>query len=391
MKTSRITFLFAAILIVAGTVTAAEKPSFDLDWYGYFKLDASYDQNLTSHGDFVMWVQPEAYADNDEQYNMTANETRFGFTALSQGYGEWQVGGKLEFDLYANIGGAPANDNTAQLQLRHAYFTLQKGNTRLVAGQSWDIISPLNPATLNYPVLWGVGNIGYRRPQVSLWHSMAPSQSTNVTFAGGFFRTIGSDLTPTFSLAAGETTEGSDDGTDAGIPSLQGLLDVTHQLSSGGQVRFGVSGLWGQLKAETTLGNSEKYESWAAVGHVKVDFSEQVGVLGEVYTGSNLGSYFGGILRDSEIEGLSSTGGWGAAWFKPSPQVKLSAGFGYDDPDDNDFANGRSKNTAVFGNLRYSIVEPVTLGLEVSNWETEYKNAESASTLRVQTSLILSY
>ncbi len=380
----------AALVMLCGLTTAAEKPSFDMDWYGYFKLDAAYDQNLTSHGNFVMWVQPQTI-EEDEQYNMTANETRFGLKAKSLNQNGYNVTGQLEFDLYAGVGGATVAENKAMLQLRHAYFAISKGGTKLLAGQSWDLVSPLNPATLNYPVLWGVGNIGYRRPQVSLWQTFDAGQNTDVTVASGFFRTIGSDLTPTFSLAVGETSEGDDDGTDAGIPTIQGLLDVTHNFNNGAAVRFGVSGLWGQLKAETNLGNSQKYDSWAAVGHLKVDFSNKFGVLGEAYTGSNLGSYFGGILRSSTIDGLNSTGGWGTAWIQATPKVKLSAGLGMDDVDNEDIVAGRSKNTAYFGNIRYSIVPSVTLGLEMSQWETEYAGADDASTFRVQTAFILNY
>ena len=390
-KSAAICLMLVSVLFIGGTVSAADKDNFEVDWYGKFKLDAAYDQNLTSHGNFVMWVEPQSLDQDDEQYNMTANESRFGFKAMRSGYEGWDVGGQLEFDLYAGVGGGTVAENKAMLQLRHAYMTVERGNTKLLAGQSWDLVSPLNAATLNYPVLWGVGNIGYRRPQVSLWHTVQPSPNTDVTFATGFFRTIGSDLTPTFSLAAGETSEGSDDGTDAGIPTVQGLLDVKTTLSAGTKVRFGVSGLWGRLKAETNLGNSEKYESWGVNGHLQVDFSSSFGVLGEAYTGSNLGSYFGGILLSSQVDGLESVGGWGMAWYKPAPKVKLAAGVGIDNPDNNDLVSGRSKNTAYFGNIRYSFVPQVTVGLELSQWETEYIGADDASTFRVQTSFILNY
>ena len=37
---------------------------------------------------------------------------------------------------------------------------------RLLVGQTWDVISPLNPDMLMYSVGWDGGNIGYRRAQV---------------------------------------------------------------------------------------------------------------------------------------------------------------------------------------------------------------------------------
>ena len=323
---------------------------------------------------------------------MTANQTRFGVKVKANEIQQAQVTGKLEFDLYAGVSGATIAQNKPMLQLRHAYFTIGFGNTRLLAGQSWDIISPLNPATLNYPVLWGCGNIGYRRPQLSLFHDMRVSDGSMITVATGFFRTIGTDLTPTFSLAVGESSDGSDDGTDAAIPSIQGLLEVKHTFGEKGLLRIGGSGLWGQMKSETNQGNSEKYESWAGVGHVMVSFSQGFGFSGELYTGSNLGSYFGGVLNASQIDGMDSYGGWVSAWANVAPKVKLGIGAGYDDPDDEQLASGqRAKNQCFYGNVKWACLSKVTVGMEVSNWRTDYKDADASETWRVQSSLIMSF
>jgi hypothetical protein len=379
------------LLLLSSPGIAAGQPSFDLNWYGHFKLDGSYDQNLTSHGDFIMWVEPQLVEGNDEQFNMTANDTRFGFRATGKGYRNVTVSGRLEFDLYAAGPGNPATQSQAVIQLRHAYFDLESENTKLRAGQSWDLVSPLNPPTLNYASLWGCGNLGYLRPQVSLWHTIPANDQTDVVIAGGLFRNFGSDLTPTFSLSLSEVSEEEDDGIDAAIPSIQGLFEVNHKLASGGQVRVGFSTLWGMLKAETNLGNSQKYESWAAVGHILLSFPDGYGLAAEAFTGSNLGSYLGGILRNSSIEGVNANGGWISGWVKLAPKVDLAAGFGMDDPDDNDFVSGRSQNTCYFGNVRYHIVEQAAIGLEISQWETRYKGAETAKNLRAQTSFILNF
>lgn len=384
------TITAAIILLISVSPALADgKPSFDIKGYGYFKLDGAYDRNLTSHGNFVMWVQPPANAEDDEQFNMTANETRFGVNLIGNGYGNLKVSGKLEMDLYASVSGVA--ENKAMLQLRHAYFAVESGRYKLLAGQSWDLISPLNPSTLNYSVLWGCGNIGYRRPQVSFWYNYQADKTTEIGFAAGFFRTIGTDLTPTFTLATGETVEGADDGTDAGIPSVQALFDLKHNLSNGGQMRGGFSGLWGKLKAETTLGNSEKYESWGFAAHAALAPSARFGLNGEFYTGSNLGSYFGAVLRNSEIDGLKSSGGWLTLWWQASKLFHLSSGFGIDDPDDDDFASGRSRNSCLYGTFRYTFIPQATLGVELSQWETKYKGGETADNFRGQTSLILNF
>ncbi|SYZ74392.1 conserved exported hypothetical protein [Candidatus Zixiibacteriota bacterium] len=380
-----------ALIIMAGSVLAGDKPSVDLKWYGYFKFDGAYDRNMTSHGNFVMWVQPETQPGHDNQFNMTANETRFGITATGVNYNNVKVSGKLEFDLYASITGATIAENKAMLQLRHAYFSVESNHWKMIAGQTWDLISPLNPSTLNYSVLWGVGNIGYRRPQLSVWYNFKSGKTTDFTIASGVFRTIGTDLTPTFTLALGETAEGADDGTDAAIPSFQGLIDIKHTLASGGQIRGGVSALTGRLQAETNQGHVQKYKSWVVAGHLLINPTKNYGFSGEVHKGSNLGSYFGNILRSSEVNGSADFGGWVSAWVQAAPKTQLSAGYGMDDPDNTDFASGRSRNSCVYGNVRYQLVPQVTVGLELSNWVTNYKNAEPVKDLRVQSSFILGF
>lgn len=394
MKQFHLASILALLMIFALSLSAAaaDKPDFDVDWYGYFKIDGAYDQNISSHGNFALWVNQQSSDKDDAQFNMTANQTRLGLKVKGNGYSSVKVNGQLEFDLYGGVSGGTVAENKALLQLRHAYFTVESNNWKLLAGQSWDLFSPLNASTLNYPVLWACGNLGYRRPQVSLFYTAQAGSNTDVILAGGFFRTIGSDLTPTFSLAAGETAEGSDDGTDAAIPSFQGRLDIQQKSESGNALRLGLSGLWGQLKAETNLGNSETYESWGANGYFQFSSASGFGLNGEVYTGSNLSSYFGAILNSNTIDGVNSSGGYGTLWLKLSPKVKFTTGGGIDKVKEEDISDGsRSQNLCIFGNLKYSIVSYVTLGLEVSSWETKYKNGDDASNLRVQSSFILNF
>ena len=389
MLVKRVLFLTLTGLLstIVSNVLAGDKPGFEVNWYSQVKLDASWDQNPTSHGNYVMWVKAQTLDENDAQFNMTHRATRLGLRAKSTGIEEATLSGNVEVDLYGG-----GDENKALLLLRHAYFTVQSGQWKLLAGQSWDLIAPLNPATLNYPVLWGAGNISYRRPQVSLFYSLTSSEQTKAEIAAGAFRTIGSDLTPTFPLDSGETADGTEDGGDAAIPSLQALFDVNHKTASGTSVRGGVSGLWGRLRSETNLGHNENYESWAACAHFMVSWASGAGFSGEVFTGSNLGTYCGSILNTNRVDGLATTGGWASAWVKLDKKTTLTGGFGVDDPKDEDLSTTeRSRNQVVFGNLKYAVVAPVMFGVELSQWQTDYVDADAAKAVRVETSFIMNF
>lgn len=389
MLVKRVLFiaLTGLLSVIAGSAAAGDKPGFDVNWYGQVKLDASWDQNPTSHGNFIMWVKPQSSDESDAQFNMTHRATRLGLRAKSTGIENATLGGNIEVDLYGG-----GDENKALLLLRHAYFTVQSGKFRMLAGQSWDLIAPLNPATLNYPVLWGAGNIQYRRPQISMFYALKKTETTSAEWGVGAFRTIGSDLTPTFSLATGETADGTEDGSDAAIPSIQSLFDVNHKSASGTTVRGGVSGLWGRLKSETNLGHSENYESWAASAHFMASWANGAGFSSEVFTGSNLGSYFGSVLNTNRIDGLATTGGWASAWVKLNKKTTLTGGFSVDDPKDADLnASERSRNQVVFGNVKYAIFAPVIFGVEVSQWQTDYVDADAAKAVRVETSFIMNF
>ncbi len=377
----------ALILALAMTVSAAEKPSFKFDLSGYFKLDGSYDQNLTSHGNFSLWTKPAS--EDDEQFNMTANHSRFIMKATGENYVDANVGGHLEFDFYGGVTGATVPDNKPMLLLRQAFFTVQKGGIELKAGQSWDMVSPLNTPMLNYGYMLASGNIGYRRPQVSLSYTGQAGENTKVKVGGGIARPMSDDLALSLTLAA----DGIDDGTDAGIPSFQGLFEVNHNPQGGAQIRAGVSGLWGQMKAESNDRTEEEtYNSWAFAGHFQVNVTPQFGLLGEAYTGSNLHTYFGGVANLNTIDGTDAQGGWLSVWGKPHSRVKLIAGAGIDQTDEDALADGsRLNNQTLYGTIEYQLVQQVTLGLEVSQNETEYKNAETSDNLRVQSAFMLNF
>ncbi|MCP4705636.1 MAG: hypothetical protein GY865_13635, partial [candidate division Zixibacteria bacterium] len=75
-----------------------------------------------------------------------------------------------------------------------------------------------------------------------------------------------------------------------------------------------------------------------------------------------------------------------------SSKVTLGAGYGTDNPKDADISAGSiTNNTSYFFNIKYSPVKAFTMGIEASQWETEYQDTDTYKSFRVQTSFILGF
>ena len=189
----------------------------DIQLYGFLKLDSAYDSSRIENGNYAKWVVSESTNDNDDQFNMTVNQTRLGMLINGPDNGNMKTSGRVELDFYGG-----GDENKSRLMMRHAYFKLDWPEKRfnIIAGQTSDVISPLFPSTVNYSVCWWTGNIGYRRPQLRLTKEMRINKDVDLKLEGALARTIGrSDA-----VAA---PNGTESGEDAGSPTLQGRISMT--------------------------------------------------------------------------------------------------------------------------------------------------------------------
>lgn len=328
--------------------------------YGYFKFDMSYDSNLMSAGNFARWALP-----NDSEAipttNITAKESRFGIS-LTKG----DISGKVEIDFY----GSPSVENKGRLMLRKAYAEARLKNFTIRAGQDSDVISPLVPSTINYPVAWWAGNIGYRRPMLKLFGNL---NSIDLTVA--LARNIGGDL----------NNDGIDDGSAAVFPEFQGRVAFTLLK----KYKVGFSGHYAQLD---TLGSDGKYETWSANLDLNLKITPTISFSGEAFTGLNTASKLGGIANASSFNGITTQGGWINLKVKPNKKISISTGLSMDDPYDCDLNDGaRSKITMVFANIYQDILEGFLVGVEISHWSTEYKNMDTATAMRGQLAFLYKF
>ena len=360
------------------------KSGLDIDLYGYIKLDASYDESRTNTGNFVKWVDSEATNKNDNEFNMTANQTRLGMRITGPMDDGLLTSGRVEVDFYG--GGA---ENKSQLMMRHAYMKLDwpEDNFSIIAGQTSDVVSPLVPNTLNYSVAWWAGNIGYRRPQIRLTKCFTLNDKTSLKLEGAVARTIGrtNALTPS-----------SESGEDAGFPSLQARASITGPLLNKRPATLGFSGHWGKEEYDVTLaGAKKKFDSWS----LNIDMSQPVNdwltLKGEAFMGENLNQYLGGIGQGVNLttnKEIGTQGGWVAATIKPKNKWTFNLGASVEDVERGDLnAGGLLQNRSIFANASYALNKNTSVGFELSQWHTERKSEQDADDLRAQTSFIYKF
>ncbi len=355
--------------------------SLDVQFYGYVKADAAWDSSRVTTGNYILFVNEDG--EDDDEFNLTARQTRLGLRIKGPDMGDIRTSGLVECDFY----GAGGEENKNIFRMRHAYLRLlwPEHDFSILAGQAWDVIAPLYPDTLNFTILWDGGNIGYRHPQIRATREIVLDDDVNLELAGALSRTIG-DLE--------EAADSSRPGEDAGFPTLQGRVGVTFPWFGIQPTAVGISGHWGE---EEYPGDND-IESWS----VNLDMSQPVNtwlaVKGEAFIGENLDNYFGGIgqgVRNPTTtadRAIGSRGGWMQASLKPYQDWRFNVGVGIDDVDSDDLgATGRTRNRAIFGNAIYAVTEHIDVGLELSHWQTDYKNADDVDDVRIQASFIYKF
>jgi len=353
--------------------------------YGYIKLDIVRDSKRTSGTDATGFVlQQKSGFENDGAFSMTLRQTRLGLDIIGPNMGEATQMGKVEIDFYA-----PATvENKAQPMLRQAYYLLSYPTWNVLAGQTWEVVSPLYPFTVNYLYLALSGNPGYRKPMLryervdKVWGDKI--LQTDVAMVRGVG---GEQLVSTASL--------DDEATHAGWPVFEARAGISCPTKFKNRpVTVGLSGHIGQEEFDPMSGGKQiagdGMEFMTYMGNLDwtVPVAAKLEVKGEFFIGRNLDAYMGGIGQGVNLTTgvpIDDVGGWTQLCYRPNPKWLLSVGGGIDNPDDEDLSAGsRSFNETFFTNGVYNLNERTQLGLELSWMNTNYTAGPDGENFRVQ-------
>jgi hypothetical protein len=130
------------------------------------------------------------------------------------------------------------------------------------------------------------------------------------------------------------------------------------------------------------------FTTWSGNIDVSARLGSKARVEGELFVGSILGDYKGGILHTfNPIRGIGirAAGGWAQLQYQINSRLSVAGGYALDDTFNRDLSLGfRSKNDVVQGNFFYSITPRLHFGLEVSRWRTNWVGLPDGRAVRIE-------
>ncbi len=371
-----------------------------LSFYGLLRLDAHYTDSAMNDPRFPMWAlstENQSFVQGMNRTEMNKNPTfvmhprlsRFGLDAVGKTPMKGvKLSGKLEFDFFAG-----ESESRALPRLRHVYGQLDWHNISLLFGQTTDVISPLIPAVNAEAIMWNVGNLGDRQPQLKL----------------SVRQPLGSRILVKLEAAAGQegtrTNQDLDgdkvlDGDVAVKPQMQGRgsIAIKHWAKEpivlGGWTVYGKQKLVLLSSLPISVSPRTKFNTFAVGGDVSIPLLDNVKIQGEAWQGKNLADLRGGIGQLIDLRTgteVRAIGGW-AELLVQIKAYRLAVGAGMDKPYEEDVqARGqRSLNRAIWVGNQVQLGQ-FAVGIDYTRWHTEWVRLNTGLANRYSMSLLFAF
>jgi hypothetical protein len=351
--------------------------SFKLSYGGYVKLDVLYsdysDGNPASNSIgrdwYVASTTPVGGDDDDAVLDAHAQQSRF-FFATEADVGGKKVTSRFEFDFMVSPGGNERVSNSYNPRMRHAFFTYDK----FLFGQTWSTFQNVSalPDTVDF---------------VGASDSTIFVRQAQVRYTTGNFAIALENPETTVSNFA---TSGRIDADDNNVPDL-----AARYILKTGFGDFWAAGLVRQLKIQddAASGIDDDDVGYGISLSGKIPFGDKgsdfrfMGSFGEGmgrYMGLNL---FNGAESDASgnIDALESYGAFGALRLVWNSSWRSSFVGSIAEADNSGDIGGATKKAwSISGNVIYSPVPGIDLGLELRYAEREVENGDDGDLTRVQ-------
>ncbi len=348
--------------------------------YGFLRLDAIADSSIPDKAQTPFFIRsPDAQGGGGANLTLHPRLTRIGLRMEGPKVvraGNAKIGGKLEVD-FQNGG----RESRPVIRIRHAYLDLRWPNVSLLAGQTWDLVSPLYPSANNDTLMWNAGNLGDRRPQVRLAGEREIGEGT-LAIAAAVGLTGAVD-------AQDLDGDGTRDGERAVAPNVQVRMGYRGRLwrDAPDQLSAGLWGLYSWEETDVPVAGSRSFDGQAVGADMKLALSSRVRLSGEGWWGRNLDDFRGGINQGvNPVTGhtIESAGGWAELSFDLRPDHVVYGGYTIDDPRDGQVpAGARVRNYAWYVGNRLRLGKPLLVGVDYLRWTTNFAGLAAGTDNRV--------
>ena len=304
--------------------------------------------------------------------------------------------GVLEIDFFGNFGAGSFGDVSLTPRLRLAYSELNWGNHRIQIGQQFDLsfaMAPVSLSHIGFPLGFGTGNLGWRRPGIFAYHTLGDPTSKDAMkweFAWEVGRSQWQDLggigaaTCTVNATPANTGDrfGNCLGETSGLPAVQARLTG----SLGQAFSAFVYGHWSRIDRNGVDVNDgalvyNNLDTLAGGAGFKL-VGGPLTLAATGYYGKNTGPLVGGVVGQFAAIGAGDVhelGGWAQLGFNLTKEFSVWGFIGAQKPLEKDaLAAGftRIQNVVTQGMLQYRD-GGYALGFEWIHYHTRMRNGDA--------------
>jgi len=347
---SSIFCLYGAKPETSHSKASPSRPVAQIKTYGFVELNGYYEDSQFMGNDGPIWIVQERL----RSIGLSPRVTRFGFNVNFPTITEINLGATLESDFAGDYADSPYAESRPMMRLRHAYIDISKNpvpkkTVGVKVGNTWSIISPLNPSVEPITMAWGLGNIWQRQPQVQLYFD----QKLDHGKVGGAVA-ANRPMTGDSIYRATNISSAIDAGDASCMPMMEWECHFERKVDPF-ELYLSCSGLFGKedytgMTAKKIGGADYKVNGNVVnvdgiFGAAKATWGKLT-LQGEIYAGENL-DLFGTQLSSglkyvrndvtkvlTVLDSVKTRGGWVQFSFNPTKKLNLNWIYGIDDPED---------------------------------------------------------
>jgi hypothetical protein len=337
-----------------------------LKFYGMMRLDIDIDTQRPNSPQAPLFISSPSGGEGGS-FAMHPRLTRFGVDLTGprvSALGGAALSGKLETD-FENGG----SESRQIIRIRHAYLKSSWKDFSLLAGQTWDVFSPLFPTVNNDTLMWTAGNLGDRRPQLRAAYEPKAGKG-QLSFAGAIGVTGVVD-------ALDLDGNGYADGIQSARPDVQWRVGYSRPSWVGGQAfALGGSMFHGWLGVTRPIGGKTLLAADGYNADLTLPLTHALTFRGEGWWGRNMSDFRGGAgqgINAAAGRVVRGRGGWAELQLRINRYWLVAPGFTTDNPVKADLAAGsRSRNRAFYIANRFTLGGKLETGFDYLRWRTDY-------------------